>query len=157
MGLATAKFLASRGATISLGDLNEKALLNAVESLSLPSASGCNNSRNNRQTKKHMFQVIDVRRSETVDSWIQQTVERLGRLDGAVNMAGVISPACPVARMTDQDWDFNFAVNARGVFACIRAQINAMASGGSIVSCFLFLFLVLRFYLIGQISKRHHA
>ena len=157
MGLATAQLLASRGATISLGDLNETALLNAVESLSLPSASGCNNRRNDSEKKKHMFQVIDVRRSETVDSWIQQTVERLGRLDGAVNMAGVISPACPVARMTDQDWDFNFAVNARGVFACIRAQINAMASGGSIVSCFLFPFLFFRFCLMGQMSRMHHA
>ena len=156
MGLATAQLLASRGATLSLGDLNETALLNAVESLSLPSASGFNNSRSDSE-KKHIFQVIDVRRSETVDSWIQQTVGRLGRLDGAVNMAGVISPACPVARMTDQDWDFNFAVNARGVFACIRAQINAMASGGSIVSRFLFPFPFRRFCLMGQMSRRHHA
>ena len=140
MGLATAKLLASRGATISLGDLNETALLNAVESLSLPSASSCNNSPSDSEKKKHVFQVIDVRRSETVNSWIHETVRRLGRLDGAVNMAGVISPACPIARMTDQDWDFNFAVNARGVFACIRAQINAMASGGSIVSCFFSFF-----------------
>ena len=157
MGLATAQLLASRGATISLGDLNETALLNAVESLSLPSASGCNNSRSNSENKKHMFQVIDVRRSETVGLWIQETVGRLGRLDGAVNMAGVISPACPIARMTDQDWDPNFAVNARGAFACIRAQINAMASGGSIVSRFLFLVIFFRFCLMGQMSRMHHA
>ena len=49
--------------------------------------------------------------------------------------------------MTDQDWDFNFAVNARGVFACIRAQINAIASGGSIVSFFLFPFLFQYFFV----------
>ena len=120
IGLATAKLLASRGAIISLGDLNEKALLTAVESLP--------------GNEKHMSTVIDVRDSKTVDSWIQSTVQTLGKLDGAVNMAGIITPACPVTRMTDADWDSNFAVNARGVFSCIRAQVNAMTSGGSIVS-----------------------
>ena len=124
MGLATAKLLASRGAIISLADLNEKALSTALESL--PGSSS---------EQRHMAQVIDVRDSKTIDAWIQSTVQKLGKLDGAVNMAGVISPACPVSRMTDADWDFNFAVNARGVFACIRAQVNAMAGGGgSIVS-----------------------
>lgn len=125
MGLATAKLLASRGAIISLADLNEKALSTALESLPGSSSS----------EQQHMAQVIDVRDSKTIDAWIQSTVQSLGKLDCAVNMAGVISPACPVTRMTDADWDFNFAVNARGVFACIRAQVNAMtSSGGSIVS-----------------------
>lgn len=125
MGLATAKLLASRGAIISLADLNEKALLTALELLLGSSSS----------EQRHMAQTVDVRDSTTIDMWIQSTVQRLGKLDGAVNMAGVISPACPVTRMTDADWDFNFAVNARGVFACIRAQVNAMtSSGGSIVS-----------------------
>ena len=125
MGLATAKLLASRGAIISLADLNEKALSIALESL--PGSGG--------SEQRHMAQAIDVRDSATIDAWIQSTVQRLGKLDGAVNMAGVITPACPVTRMTDADWDFNFAVNARGVFACIRAQVNAMTeSGGSIVS-----------------------
>lgn len=125
MGLATAKLLASPGAIISLADLNEKALSTALESL--PGSSGTK--------QRHMAQMIDVRDSKTIDAWIQLTVQRLGKLDGAVNMAGVISPACPVTRMTDVDGDFNFAVNARGVFACIRAQLNAMTSrGGSIVS-----------------------
>lgn len=125
MGLATAKLLASRGAIISLADLNEQALSTALESL--PGSGG--------SEQRHMAQVIDVRDSETINAWIQSTVQKLGKLDGAVNMAGVITRACPVARMTDADWDFNFAVNARGVFACIRAQVNAMtSSGGSIVS-----------------------
>ena len=116
MGLATAQLLASRG------DVNEQALSAALESLP--------------GSERHMSRVADVRDSEAVDSWIRATVQMLGKLDGAVNMAGVISPACPVARMSDADWDFNFAVNARGVFSCIRAQVNAMTGGGSIVSFF---------------------
>ena len=130
MGLATAHLLASRGAIISLADLNETALATALESLPCTSTGPTE--------KKHIAFVIDVRDSQTVDSWIEETVRSLGRLDGAVNMAGVILPACPVANMTDQEWDFVMGVNARGVFSCIRAQVNAMGGGGSIVSINLF-------------------
>ena len=120
MGLATAKLLASRGAFISLADINEAAVEAACESL--PTSN------------RHMCRVIDVRSSPSVDAWIEATLQRFGKLDGAVNMAGIITPAKPVAEETDETWDFNFAVNARGVFCCIRAQIRGMTAGGSIVS-----------------------
>lgn len=119
MGLATARLLASRGARISLADINEEAMNVALESLP--------------DSDKHMCTVVDVRSSKSVNDWIQSTVEKLGKLDGAVNMAGVITSATPVAEETDDNWDFNFAVNTRGVFFCIRAQLKAMAAGGSIV------------------------
>jgi len=120
MGLATAKLLATRGAIISLADINEKALNAAIQSLS--------------NSEKHISSVVDVRNSKSVNEWIQSTVEKLGKLDGAVNMAGVITPAASVAEETDDNWDFTFAVNTRGVFFCLRAQLNAMKPGGSIVS-----------------------
>lgn len=118
MGLATAQLLASQGAIISLADLNEAGLKSAVDSLA---------------GEKHIYTKVDVSKSESVDSWISTTVSKLGKLDGAVNMAGVITKAVPVAQMKDQDWDFQFAVNAKGVFNCLRAQLNAMTDGGSIV------------------------
>ena len=120
MGLATAKLLASRGAIISLADINEAAVKAACESLP--------------NSNRHMYTVIDVRSSQSVDDWIEATLQRFGKLDGAVNMAGIITPAKPVAEETDETWDLNFAVNARGVFCCMRAQIRAMTAGGSIVS-----------------------
>ena len=120
MGLATAELLASRGAIISLADLNEEAVKAAAKSL--PGSD------------KHMYTVMDVRNSQSVNNWIESTVQRLGKLDGAVNMAGVITVATPVAEETDDNWDFTFAVNARGVFSCIRAELKAMTAGGSIVS-----------------------
>jgi arginine metabolism regulation protein II len=120
MGLSTAQLLASKGARISLSDINEDGLKAAVASLLDPS--------------KHMYTVIDVRKSSSVNSWIQTTVNKMGRLDGAVNMAGVITTATPVVDMTDEAWDFNFDVNARGVFFCVRAELKAMSAGGSIVS-----------------------
>lgn len=123
MGLATAKLLVSRGAIVSLADINESSLKSAIQSLA--------------GSDKHMYTVVDVRQSKSVDAWIQNTVQELGKLDGAVNMAGVISPAMPITAISDETWDFNFAVNTRGVFFCLRAQLRAMAAGGSIVSIFL--------------------
>ncbi|KAI1086796.1 hypothetical protein F5B19DRAFT_487230 [Rostrohypoxylon terebratum] len=111
MGLATARLLASRGATISLADINEAAVIEAAASLS---GSG--------DAQQHMYTVVDVRDSRSVDAWIDATVRKLGKLDGAVNMAGIIKHATPVVESTDDDWDFTFAVNVRGVFACLRVS-----------------------------------
>lgn len=120
MGLATAQLLASRGATLSLADLDEETLKSATSSLP--------------NSDLHIHTVIDVRSSKSVDDWVNSTVKRLGKLDGAVNMAGTITPATPVAEESDEHWDFTFSVNARGVFCCLRAELNAMRPGGSIVS-----------------------
>ncbi|KAH8194815.1 hypothetical protein TruAng_011026 [Truncatella angustata] len=122
MGLATAQLLASRGAIISLADINEAAVIKATASLEKPGV------------KDHIYSIVDVRDSSSVNDWIERTVQNLGGLDGAVNMAGIIKHAKPVAESTDEDWDFTFSVNTRGVFACLRAQIKAMSAGGSIVS-----------------------
>lgn len=125
MGLATAQLLATRGATISLADINQDGLKEAVRSL--------------ENSEKHIYTVVDVRNSQSVDAWITSTVAKFGRLDGAVNMAGVITPATPITEVRDEDWNFSFDVNARGVFYCVRAQLRAMGDGASIVRPLLFL------------------
>lgn len=120
MGLATAQLLASRGAVISLADLNPQSLDAALESLP--------------EAQRHMKAVVDVSNSQSVDAWIQKTVQTLGKIDGAVNMAGVITPAVPITEQKVEAWDLVFAVNARGVFNCLKSQLRAMGPGGSIVS-----------------------
>jgi NAD(P)-dependent dehydrogenase (short-subunit alcohol dehydrogenase family) len=100
--------------------MNEAALQTAIKSLTA--------------RDKHMYTEVDVCDSSQVDSWIQSTLQNLGKLDGAVNMAGVISPATPITETTDETWNFNFAVNSTGLFYSLRAQLRAMGAGGSIVS-----------------------
>ncbi|KAE8390431.1 hypothetical protein BDV23DRAFT_172409 [Aspergillus alliaceus] len=110
IGLATVKLLASRGAIISLADINEAATKPATEPLA--------------GSDKHKHTVVNVK----------STVERLGKPDGAVNIARVITPAKQLPKKTDNNWDFNFAVNTRGVFFCLGAQLKTMTAGGAIVS-----------------------
>jgi len=119
MGLATAQLLASRGAIISLADINEEALKAATALLS---------------GDKHIYQAVDVSKSDSVNSWIQKTLDTFGKLDGAVNMAGIIAEPTPLTEYSDEVWDRMFAVNTRGVFNCLRTELNAMKEGASIVS-----------------------
>ncbi|CAF3542666.1 unnamed protein product [Fusarium graminearum] len=119
MGLATAQLLASRGAIISLADINEEVLKSVLNSLS---GNG------------HIYQVVDVSKSESVNAWIKQTIDKFGKLDSAVNMAGIIAEPTPLTEYTDEVWDRMFAVNTRGVFNCLRAELKTITAGGSIVS-----------------------
>ncbi|KAK9797627.1 hypothetical protein SCARD494_03456 [Seiridium cardinale] len=123
MGLATAQLLASRGTIISLADINKTALKEKTASQA-----------KHITEKQHIHTIINVRDSRSVDEWIQTTVQSLGRLDGAVNMAGIIKHATSIVESTDEDWASTMAVNARGIYACLRAQLKAMIAGGSIVS-----------------------
>ncbi|CAG8927949.1 unnamed protein product [Penicillium salamii] len=120
MGLAAAQLLASRGASISMADLNEEALKTAIDTL--PGGH-----------ERHIAIRVDVRNETSVDSWIEKTVQRFGKLDGAVNMAGVLGPSVPTTELTKEQLEFVFSVNVFGVFNCLRAQLRVMKSG-SIVS-----------------------
>ena len=106
MGLATAKLLASRGASTSLADINEDALKAAVKQMT--------------RQDQHMWTCVDVRCTSSVDGWVESTVERFGKLDGAVNMAGVITPARPIVEMTDDAFELVMSVNTQGLFRCLR-------------------------------------
>jgi NAD(P)-dependent dehydrogenase (short-subunit alcohol dehydrogenase family) len=58
-----------------------------------------------------------------------------GRLDGAVNNAGIEGRMAPMHDLTDADYAEIMDVNARGVFFAMRAEIAAMgAAGGAIVN-----------------------
>ncbi|ETN44664.1 uncharacterized protein HMPREF1541_10334 [Cyphellophora europaea CBS 101466] len=51
---------------------------------------------------KHMYQTGDVRSTGSVDAWIETTEQKLRRLDGAVNMAGVITKTAHVDQVEGQ-------------------------------------------------------
>ncbi|KAF5651587.1 glutamine amidotransferase [Fusarium tjaetaba] len=119
IGLAVAKLLASCRTQLSLADMNKAGLEAALESL---------------PGDRHIITQVDVRDSQEVNAWIEKTVSVFGKLDGAVNMAGVFTHGTCLREETDKTWDFITGVNARGVFNCLRAELKHMKSGGSIVS-----------------------
>ena len=87
------------------------------------------------KAKQHITTVVDVTSSSSVNDWISSTVSQLGTLHGAANIAGVhVGGGVPIRDQTDEIWDKNMDINARGVFHCIRAELHNMQKGASIVS-----------------------
>jgi len=81
-----------------------------------------------------MTTICDVSKSSEVNSWVEKTTSQLGKLDGAANLAGVFGKGGPVTDAADDDWDFVMNVNGRGIFYCMRAELNSMNDGGAIVN-----------------------
>lgn len=76
---------------------------------------------------------MDVADPGAVRTGLQRTLREMGRLDGLVNNAGVISMGA--ALETDLgSWDAQFRVNVSGLFLCCREAARRMDDGGAIVN-----------------------
>jgi NAD(P)-dependent dehydrogenase (short-subunit alcohol dehydrogenase family) len=74
-------------------------------------------------------QATDVRDSESVQSAVDWTVSRFGRLDVAVSNAGVY-PNRPVVEMEEDEWDRVLDTNLKGTFLFTRAVARQMLAQG---------------------------
>jgi NAD(P)-dependent dehydrogenase (short-subunit alcohol dehydrogenase family) len=104
IGLATARILASRGASLSLADSNPATLAEVEQEFK------------EKNWPVHV-ETVDVRSRESVDSWIDTTVKKFERLDGAANIAGTVGRQifkAPVVDIDDDDWNLVLAVNVTG-------------------------------------------
>jgi NAD(P)-dependent dehydrogenase (short-subunit alcohol dehydrogenase family) len=82
------------------------------------------------------FVAADVSQAADVETLIRQAVERYGRLDCAHNNAGVLGERAFTGDATESDWDRTLAVNLKGVWLCMRAEIGQMVlqDAGAIVN-----------------------
>jgi NAD(P)-dependent dehydrogenase (short-subunit alcohol dehydrogenase family) len=124
LGLATAKAFAESGASVVLADWNEKAARSAAEQLT---AKG----------HKTLAVACDVSDDAQVEAMVQRTVEAFGRLDAAYNNAGVQNVLAETADTTREDYDKVMGINLRGVWSCMKFELQQMRKQGSgaIVNC----------------------
>jgi NAD(P)-dependent dehydrogenase (short-subunit alcohol dehydrogenase family) len=79
-----------------------------------------------------LFVPADVSRAADVERMVHATLERFGRLDYAVNNAGIAGPRyTPIAEVTEAQWDEVIGVNLKGVWLCMKHEIPAMLANGS--------------------------
>ena len=80
--------------------------------------------------------VCDVTRDGAAEQLVDAAVELYGRLDCAVNNAGIAIPG-PLADVSDEAYERVMSVNLRGTFRGLRAQLRQMVKqggGGAIVN-----------------------
>ncbi|UZJ55697.1 hypothetical protein CBS101457_005017 [Exobasidium rhododendri] len=72
---------------------------------------------------------VDVTSWDEIDEAIQKTVQHFGRVDIAINSAGVVvgSELRLVKDTVMAEYDFINAVDARGVYMCMKAQLSVMS------------------------------
>ena len=124
LGLATAKAFAESGADVVLADWNERAVNAAADELSA-------------QGHKVLAVHCDVADDAQVESMVRQTVETFGSLDAAYNNAGIQNLLADTADSTRDDYDRVMAINLRGVWSCMKFELQQMRKQGSgaIVNC----------------------
>lgn len=66
---------------------------------------------------------VDVRDEGSVAELIRRTTESFGRIDYAVNCAG-IGLKKPLADTDLEEWDRMMGINMTGVFLCMKAEIK---------------------------------
>ncbi|MBK8439875.1 MAG: SDR family oxidoreductase [Rhodobacter sp.] len=123
IGRATALKFAVEGARVMVSDIDETG---GKETASLITANG----------GEAAFMRADVARSADVSGLISQTVAKFGRLDCACNNAGIEGTIAPFADQTEDNFDRTIAINLKGTFMCLKAEISQMLTqgGGSIVN-----------------------
>ena len=84
-----------------------------------------------------MFVETDVTSSAAVRNLIEATLDTHGSLDGAFNNAGIEGAFTNIMKMTEAEFDRTVDVDLKGVWLCVKHEIEQMGSqgsGGSIVS-----------------------
>jgi NAD(P)-dependent dehydrogenase (short-subunit alcohol dehydrogenase family) len=77
----------------------------------------------------------DVTQEADIEAMVAATIEKYGRLDAMLNVAGLSRPQL-IDEMTVADYDITMDVNIRGVLFCIKHGARAMlrTGGGAIVN-----------------------
>jgi 3-oxoacyl-[acyl-carrier protein] reductase len=127
IGFATARRCIEEGATVVISDAHERRLGEAAATLAaLPELAG----------ERPLAVPCDVTQETDVQRLYAAAAERHGRIDVAVNNAG-LGGTVELVDMTDEQWSAVLDVTLTGTFRCTRAALTRLydqAVGGAIVN-----------------------
>jgi len=123
IGRATALAFAREGAKVIVAD---SAIEGGEETVRMIQEAG----------GEAIFVKTDVTLEADTEALVKNTVQRYGRLDCAVNNAGITGEQALTADCSKQNWDRVIAINLTGVFMGMKYQIRQMLKqgGGAIVN-----------------------
>jgi NAD(P)-dependent dehydrogenase (short-subunit alcohol dehydrogenase family) len=78
-----------------------------------------------------LFVRSDVSSEVEVQALVEKAIATYGRLDCAFNNAGIAPPLKPLHEQTIEDFDKLMSINVRGLFLCMKYEIQQMLNQGS--------------------------
>lgn len=122
IGKATALLFAEEGAKVVVSDISEENGRAAVKDIK---ANG----------GEALFFKADSASPGDNEALVNETIKQYGRLDIAVNNAGIGGPLAPTGEYPLDGWKKTIDINLSGVFYGLRYQVPAMLeNGGSIIN-----------------------
>ncbi|HEY8657503.1 MAG TPA: SDR family oxidoreductase [Hanamia sp.] len=124
IGRATAVAFAQRGAKVIIADLVEDKDGETLKQIKAAGSEG-------------IFVQCDVSKSNDVKGLIDKCIATYGRLDYAFNNAGIEGVQATTHECTEENWDKTIAVNLKGIWLCMKNEIQQMLKNrkGAIVNC----------------------
>ena len=118
IGRVTAHAFAKEGGTVVISDINEKGGEETVTQITALGGKG-------------IFIKSNVAKFEAVERLHKTIIDKYGRLDVAINNAGIGGIPAKTHEHGLENWDQVMAVNATGVFYCMKVQLAQMLTQGS--------------------------
>jgi 2,5-dichloro-2,5-cyclohexadiene-1,4-diol dehydrogenase 1 len=118
IGLAACQMLAEAGSYVTIADIDEQAGERAIANFALRGLEA-------------NFIRTDVGDEESVESMVERATTNYGRLDAAINAAGIGPKGLPLHELSVDDWDRGLSTNLRGIFLCMKYEISALLATGT--------------------------
>ena len=123
IGRATAIAAAEAGAKVVVADWNVESAQETLVEVEARGGGG-------------LAVQVDVSQASQVAAAIDKTVATFGRIDSAVNNAGIQGVIADTDECSEENWDRIVSVNLKGVWLCLKYEIQQMKrqGGGRIVN-----------------------
>jgi NAD(P)-dependent dehydrogenase (short-subunit alcohol dehydrogenase family) len=118
IGRAASLALAREGAKIAVVDINAAAASEVAKAVAADGGEATSIQ-------------VDVSKAEQVAAMVEQVVARFGRLDIAFNNAGIDLEHEPLAKASEDMFDQLMRVNVKGIWLCMKFEIEQMLKQGS--------------------------
>ena len=118
IGKITAKLFLDEGAKVMLVDLDSDSLEKTVKELNSEHVKYC---------------TADVSKAADVQNYVDETVNKFGKIDVFFNNAGIEGEVKPIIDYPEEIFDKVIAVNVKGMWLGNKYAIPQMNDGGSII------------------------
>lgn len=118
IGRETAVLFAQHGASLAIADLNPDGGQDTVQLIREAGGTA-------------VFIQTDVAQAAQVENMVNEVMREYGRLDIAFNNAGIEGAPVRTIDVTEAEFDQIMAVNTKGVWLCLKYEIQQMLRQGS--------------------------